>query len=228
MRVNWNVFLLFRVSLERQIEIRKIQCFTPRHELEDILDDGLTSRQDMTPSAIGEFLIRISTGKFGAGQCPILLPQDVDVTDFGDLSEADDSVLLHLMLEPKENYVRATQYDDERITTRIQNVFQETEEIDVPEFMRIINMINVSICIRLSDIKLVESPPMKLKAVPTSITKVNVEMNTINVAADGTCTVRDRSFRDESKTKRTRHEADYDDLKPVVTIAMEKRKVMCM
>eukprot|EP00117_Sycon_ciliatum_P025931 scpid90317/ scgid21407/ len=59
----------------------------------------------------------------------------------------------------------------ERITTRIRNVFQETEEIDVPEFMRIINKINVSIYIRLSDIELVESPPMKLKAVPTSIRK---------------------------------------------------------
>ena len=103
----WNILLLICLSSERQIKIRKIQCFILRHELEDILDDGLASRQNMTPSAIGEFLIRISNGKFGAGQCPILLPQDVDVTDFGDLSEADDSVLLHLMAEPKENYVWA-------------------------------------------------------------------------------------------------------------------------
>ena len=147
-------------------------------------------------------------------QCPILLPQDVDVTDFGDLSKADDSVLLDLILEPKENCVRATQYVDKRITKRIQNVFQETEEIDVPEFMRIINMINVSICIRLSDTKLVDLPPMKLKAMPTSITKINVEMHTINVSSDGTCTLRDCSFRDESKTKRMRYEADYDDFEP--------------
>ena len=144
----WNILLLIRLSSERQIKIRKIQCFTLRHELEDILDDGLASRQNMTPSAIGEFLIRISNGKFGAGQCPI--PQDVDVTDFGDLSEADDSVLLHLMAEPKENYVRAPLYVDGLAL-------------------------------------------MKLEAVPTSLTKFNVEMNTINVPSDGTCTLRDRS-----------------------------------
>eukprot|EP00117_Sycon_ciliatum_P012951 scpid69690/ scgid13812/ len=128
----------------------------------------MASRQDFTPTVLGEYFMRFSQGHFQDGHCPILMPSDGGVTDvFGDLSESDDSALLHVIMEPDGSFFRLSQYINEDATHRIHAAFEEAGDVDIPEFIRTIDLLNGSMCLRLSGTRLVESEAMLLKTTVT-------------------------------------------------------------